>query len=316
MADDVVVVGAGVSGLTTAILLAESGLQTTVLAREAPRDTTSAAAGALWGPSFQPPFDKTLEWTARSLGVFQRLAEDDTTGVRIADVLTVGDAMPGGDELPPQVALIPGLRAATGDELPDGFAGGSWGRMPVVDMPTYLDHLQRRLAKAGGKIEHADVEDLTTTGADRVVNAAGVGARRLAGDRTVRPVFGQHVVLTNPGLAHVFMELGRGDEWASFMPHRDRVVCGGVRIEGRDDRTPDDDITERILARCRAVEPRLRDARVVEVVTGLRPERPAVRVERERRGGVTIVHNYGHGSTGVSLSWGCAHDAAALVGSG
>ncbi|GIF63007.1 amino acid oxidase [Asanoa ishikariensis] len=307
----VTVVGAGVSGLTTAIVLAESGVPTRVLAAEPPQETTSVAAGALWGPSFQQPYDKTLEWTARSLLDFQDLAAEPGTGVRISDVLTVGGGdLP--DELPPQVALIPGLRRATPDELPAGYDSGSWGWMPVVDMPTYLDYLTRRLAAAGTRVEQQRVEDLEHAG-ERVVNCTGVGARELARDDTVRPVFGQHVILDNPGLTHAFMELGRDGEWTSFMAHPTRVVCGGVRIQDRWDRTPDDDITDRILERCRALEPRLADAKVQGVVTGLRPERPAVRVETEQRNQVHVVHNYGHGGTGVSLSWGCAREAARLV---
>ena len=311
MSDEVVVVGAGVSGLTTALVLAESGFPTRVLTDRAPHDTTSVVAGALWGPSFQPPFDKALEWTAQSLDDFQRLAADGTTGVRIANVLTVGDAMPEG-EPPLQVKLIPGLREATRDELPEGFRAGSWGRMPVVDMPTYLDYLQGRLGAAGVRVEQRQIADLADAG-ERVVNCTGLGARHLTGDDSVRPVFGQHVVLTNPGLDDVFMELARDSEWTSFMPHPERVVCGGVRIPDREDLTPDPGITERILERCRRIEPRLRDATVIETVTGLRPERPAVRVAVEWRDRTLIVHNYGHGGTGVSLSWGCAREAARLA---
>ena len=47
---DAVVVGAGVAGLTTAISLAEAGLATRVLTANPPSGTTSAAAGAIWGP--------------------------------------------------------------------------------------------------------------------------------------------------------------------------------------------------------------------------------------------------------------------------
>ncbi|EUA43096.1 FAD dependent oxidoreductase family protein [Mycobacterium xenopi 3993] len=73
------------------------------------------------------------------------------------------------------------------------------------------------------------------------------------------------------------------------------------------------DVTERILQRCRAIEPRLADAEVVETITGLRPGRPAVRVEVEPVGRARCVHNYGHGGNGVTLSWGCARQAARLV---
>jgi hypothetical protein len=52
-----------------------------------------------------------------------------------------------------------------------------------------------------------------------------------------------------------------------------------VYLRKRWDRTPDPAITERILEQYRAAEPRLRDTEVLEVTTGLRPDRPSARVE-------------------------------------
>jgi D-amino-acid oxidase len=47
---------------------------------------------------------------------------------------------------------------------------------------------------------------------------------------------------------------------------------------------------------------------------GLRPARPTVRLAAEPGdGGPLIVHNYGHGGGGITLSWGCAREAAALA---
>ena len=126
-------------------------------------------------------------------------------------------------------------------------------------------------------------------------------------------MFGQHVVVSNPGLEGGLMELTTNIEWTSWFAHPDRVVCGGTRQADRWDLTPDPDLTDRILERCRQAEPVLRDAEVVEVITGLRPDRPSVRVEVEEVGGTRYVHNYGHGGSGVSLSWGCAREAAALA---
>jgi D-amino-acid oxidase len=149
--------------------------------------------------------------------------------------------------------------------------------------------------------------------AEIVVNCAGLGAGALTGDGTVRPLFGQHVVLTNPGLRQLFLEFNSGPEWTCYFPHPQRVVCGGISIPGRWDTTADPDVTDRILQRCRRIEPRLNDAEVIEVITGLRPDRPSVRLEAEPLGQAQCIHNYGHSSNGVTLSWGCARDVVRLV---
>lgn len=309
---EALVIGAGVSGLTTAICLAEAGWSVRVVAKELPHDTTSVVAGALWGPSFQEPMDRTMAWTNRSLADFTALAETPGSGVRMAQALTVS-TMPAGDP-PPQARSVPELRTCDPGELPPGFTSGFRAVMPLADMPRYLDHLTARLAEAGVPIEQRPVASLADAAreAPLIVNCTGLGARGF-GDDSVRPVFGQHVVVTNPGLDLLFMELSMADEWTSYFPHGDRVVCGGLRIPDRWDRTPDPAITDRVLARVRALEPRLWDAEVIEVVTGLRPDRPSVRVETERIGTAWCVHNYGHSGTGVSLSWGCARDVVALA---
>jgi len=62
-------------------------------------------------------------------------------------------------------------------------------------------------------------------------------------------------------------------------------------------------------------EPDLSEARVLGEVAGLRPHRRGgIRIAAERAGEKTIVHNYGHGGAGVTLSWGCAEEAASLLG--
>jgi D-amino-acid oxidase len=59
--------------------------------------------------------------------------------------------------------------------------------------------------------------------------------------------------------------------------------------------------------------PELGRATVVGHRVGLRPVRPMVRLEAERVDDGTVVHCYGHGGAGVTTSWGCADDVAALV---
>src|SRR5580692_4896516 len=72
-AEDIVVVGAGVVGLSTAISLAEAGLSTRVVAAEPPSRVTSVAAGAIWGPVRCGPDDRCREWARTGLEVLVRL---------------------------------------------------------------------------------------------------------------------------------------------------------------------------------------------------------------------------------------------------
>lgn len=54
--------------------------------------------------------------------------------------------------------------------------------------------------------------------------------------------------------------------------------------------------------------------RVIRSIVGLRPYRKTgFRLEAVRQGRRTIIHNYGHGGGGVSLSWGCAELAAEMA---
>lgn len=56
------------------------------------------------------------------------------------------------------------------------------------------------------------------------------------------------------------------------------------------------------------------DSRVIRTVTGLRPyRRQGFVVEAQRRGEKTLIHNYGHGGGGITLSWGTSHLAMAMA---
>lgn len=313
----IVVVGAGVSGLTSAICLAEAGWPVRIWAATMPKQTTSAVAGAVWAPPRPAQrAAETLRWTEHSLRVFRDLARDPDSGVLLAPALAVGE-LTATEAMSSAATLIPDLRPAEAADVPQGFGTGFRATVPMIDMPHYLDYLTRRLAAAGCQIEERPVRSLAEVAdaAEIVINCTGLGAGTLTGDGTVRPLFGQHVVLTNPGLRQVFLELNNGLEWTCYFPHPQRVVCGGISIPGRWDTTAEPEVTERILQRCRRIEPRLNDAEVIEVITGLRPDRESVRVEAEPLGRARCIHNYGHSSNGVTLSWGCAREVVNLVGS-
>ena len=312
--ESVLVIGAGVAGLSTAVTLAETGTPVRIRTSEHPRATTSAAAGAMWGPALLQPADRVLGWVTTSYHRFVELAADPATGVHL-EYGRMAARFDLGDQVPPEAELLPDLRRCRPDELPEGFVSGYRGTVPLIDMLRYLDHLTERFRAAGGELLHSPVSSLAEAAeeASVVVNCTGVGAHELIGDPGVRPVRGQQVVVRNPGIDEYFVEIGPGEEPVAVMPHGGHVVLGSTAVEHDWSRTAEGGTTDGILRRCARVDPLLSGAVVLEEKVGLRPGRDAVRVEVERFGGAKIVHNYGHGSCGVARSWGCATAAAELA---
>ncbi len=306
-APEVVVVGAGVIGLTTAVCLAECGRRVEVRTEVEPAQTTSAVASAMIGPAIAPPDSQVGRWERASVAQFSLLAEQENSGVTVRR-----GRLTARERLPPPPGDFPECGPG---ELPPGFAVGYWATLPLVDMVPYLEYLAARLAAAGGRIEMRHVASLREV-ADEVsliVNCAGLGARELAEDDSVTAVRGQHVIVENPGIEEFFIEAPFAPEWAAYWPYPDHVVLGGSSNPGDASTEPDLELAERIVQRCVEVEPRLRHARVRGHQVGLRPGRSSPRLDAEQLGGARCVHSYGHGGSGVTHSWGAAVDAAELL---
>jgi D-amino-acid oxidase len=310
---DALVIGAGVCGLTTGISLAEAGLSVRIRTAALPEQTTSVAAGAVWGLVRVGPPERVLEWGRTGLEVLTKLAREPGTGVRMVSGREVSR-----NPLEPYywTDLLPSLRLCDAAELPGGFTHGWHYTAPLATMPVYLQYLRDRFARAGGSLELAPAGSLGELAglAPVTVNCSGVRARDLVPDPQVRPVRGQVVIAANPGLEEFLISRDDDAPWIVYMfPHGDTVLLGGTNEEGEWDTGAKPETAERIVAACAAIDPRLRGAEILGHRVGLRPYRPGVRLESEPLGGGVLWHNYGHGGAGVSLSWGCAAAITAAV---
>jgi D-amino-acid oxidase len=309
---DVVIVGAGVSGLTVGVCLAERGFRVRIKTDRPPGRTTSAAAGAIWDPILAE-HPEVPAWSIRTHQVFTDLERDPTAGIRLVDG-TEAVRTPGS---PPAWAReLPGYRECRPADLPAGFAGGWRYTAPIIDMPVYLDYLAARLKRAGGHLEFGRLRDLDEAfeQCSVVVNCAGSGARELVPDPEVEPIRGQLVVVRNPGLTEFFAEHTDDlREMTYLLPQGEVLVLGGSAEQGVHDPVADAGVAGGILERCIGIFPQIAAAQVLEHRVGIRPKRAKVRLEHQARGARHIVHNYGHSGSGVSLSWGCAIDVADLV---
>ena len=309
---EVLIVGAGVSGLTTAVRLAECGVRVRLRADRAPGESTSAAAGAIWDPIYAS-HPSVPVWSSRTYDAFVRMVFEHDPGVRLVHGMEASREPIGS---PDWARALPGFRDCVPGELPPGFICGWRYLAPIVDMPIYLRRLEQRLRAAGGEVLTSRLQSLRDGLADAaiVVNCSGVGARELVPDPDVEPIRGQLVAVRNPGMSEFFAEhtdeLG---EMTYLLPQGDVLLLGGSAEKGEAEPVPDIEIAKAIVVRCSEIFPAIRDAEIIGHRTGIRPSRPEVRLEHENLGGRHIIHNYGHSGAGVSLSWGCADDVADLV---
>jgi len=309
---EVLIVGAGVSGLTTAVCLAEHGLRVRILAELGPQETTSANAGAIWDPAYAS-HPKVLEWSGRTYDELITLVDEPRHGVRMVDGIEASRKM----IVSPQWARsLTGFRECVAADLPSGFLSGWHYTAPIIDMPPYLRYLQARLEQAGGTVTAGRLETLDEAFllASIVVNCSGVGARDLVPDPGVEPIRGQLVAVRNFGLDKFFAEhTDELDEMTYILPQGDVLLLGGSADKGQADPVADEAVARGIVERCSLVFPEIAAAAVLQHRTGIRPQRSQIRLEHEDLGDRHLVHNYGHSGAGVSLSWGCAADVAALV---
>src|SRR5215210_6372121 len=308
---DAIVVGCGVIGLTAAICLREAGLDARIVASRLPEATTSSVAAAIWYPYKAYPEDSVLSWGGRTYEVFEGLSGIPGSGVLMREGVEISrERVPD----PWWAGAVPHVRRCDEDELPPGYTDGHAFVAPVVEMPVYLEYLMDRFAAAGGSVGRRTLSSLDEVGARVVVNCAGLGARDLVGDTSMEPIRGQVVRVSNPGLERFTLDEENPEGVTYIVPRSEDCILGGTADEGAWDLEPDPEIASGILRRCTRLEPRLADAEILEHRVGLRPGRPAIRLERENDpDGVPRIHNYGHGGSGITLSWGCAEETLRIV---
>ena len=306
---DIGIIGGGIIGLTCGVVLADAGHQVTIYSRTPFEASTSWAAGAVCYPFGVEETQRSIDWFLYTYNKVGEMLRDHVPG--ICDAPWQKFCLEHEPEIPFWFEHLEGTRLLDAGECPAPYKSGIFAPLYMMGVDGYAPYMQARFTDAGGQSVISDVKDFAEVKGDILLNCAGVRAQSLTGDDGVFPARGQVVVVKNPGIPRYTAVF---EKKFYIYPRGEQVLLGGSYDEHEWDRTPDDELTRDILEWAGAMEPQLKDSEVIDVRVGLRPMRSTVRLEKESlEDGRSLIHNYGHGGAGYTLSWGCAQEVLKLV---
>jgi glycine/D-amino acid oxidase-like deaminating enzyme len=320
----VCVIGAGVIGLSSACRVQDElpDVDVTVISDEFSPNTTGDGAAGFWRPYYVEGTPDKLIWkwgkdTFEHLYSLSMTAEGGTLGIFQCSGY---DIYWNNQQEAFWKDIVFGYRSMTAAELGqfgDRYRCGYAYTTMMCECKTYLPWLLKRFTSKGGKCMQRKVEKLTDLVGkyDVIVNCPGAWARHVNNDLQVEPLKGQLIKVAAPWVKH-FVNAGDDDD-LYILVGTGSVALGGTHEKGDWSRTIDPVHRKRIWEGCCRLIPSLEKAEVVEEWAGLRPSRPSICLEKEQlvvgNDTLKVVHNYGHGGSGVTLHWGCAGEAARLV---
>ena len=310
----ILILGAGVIGLSTGITLLKKGYPVTIWAKDLPPNTTSNKAAAVWYPYLCFPREKAVPWAKDTFEYFQREILSNPESGCIKRTVTEMFDTPQPD--PWWKDAVPtSIERPAKDELPEGYVDGYKVQTIVIDTSIYMEYLVNTFRCLGGVIVQKEVNDIPQVLEEYnlVINCTGMGSRELFKDEKIYPVRGQMIKIKANGFDQVVVDDEGPNKLSLVVPRVNDIMLGGTAQENNWNTEIDPEDTKEILRKIILITPHLGNIEIISESVGLRPARESVRLEAEKYGDKVVVHNYGHGGSGFTLSWGCAQDVVDLV---
>lgn len=342
MPKKVVVVGAGVLGLTSALELLQHGYDVSIIGRTIPGETdayyASPYAGANWF-SFGNPDEHFLNNIDKASYIkFLEFARSEpraaTHVVKLRTYARLDELKDGNVVEPWYKNFVKNYRVLSKDDIPAGFdediVTGYEFDTVTVTTGLYLHYLLQEIFKLGGTLKRKTIRHIreaynqhhTGSKADVVVNSTGLLAKTLGGveDGKVYPIRGQIVRVRNNFPSQVVVSIPgyANEDFYAFPRKEGGGIIGGCFLPDNWSTVVDPELSKRILERAKKYIPELTDPMfgngpeidVIEDYAALRPgRRGGVRIEREG----SIIHNYGIGGAGYQASFGLANEVVRLT---
>jgi glycine/D-amino acid oxidase-like deaminating enzyme len=327
-----VVLGGGIVGMWTADILSRLGHEVTVMSRSAYPSTTSAAAVCVLTPFFPgdpttPTFQRGVRWARETLTHMQSLDRDGRLLEKLPcyefgldGMLEADFPLSKLDYLDFAEFNVINLRHKVAD---CNFAVGF--ECYLCNTRVFLPWLYDSLASRNVRFEAAVIRvlaDVETLDATIVFNC--LGYQSVFPDDELYPVRGQSMFIPLDTQPPPHFGLGAGHH--AVFKHRRGFYIGSYFIDGINTSAPLQELYERSLdfakgpfvELCESIEiepPKIDLTRIESVSAGIRPfRRSGPRLEVEKVGGVTVIHNYGHGAHGWTVGYASAQEAVRLAG--
>ena len=337
----ILIIGGGIVGLSTAHAISKKygqNIDIRIIADKYGDQTTTYGCGGLWEP-YQiagTPDTKVNNWGKIAFEHFEELYYSNNreiAGVRLlrayqlyedSDIIDI----PSWKDIVYEFEVIDyeKLSKIHNPVIPKRFTKAITFKTFTVDQSYYLPWLTEKLISMGVQFERRkikNIDEVSHDGYDIIVNCAGLGAFELVSDKEMYPIRGQVLRLDAPFIENIYFF-----NKSYLIPNVNSVVVGGTAQKGDWSTIPRQEDTDRILKDAIAFYPQIESATIQNVWAGLRPGRTPLRLEIESSSSATcsssdsssrgnrrsrVIHNYGHGGSGVTIAWGCAEEVVELI---
>ncbi|XP_066926326.1 D-aspartate oxidase-like [Clytia hemisphaerica] len=329
---DVAVIGGGICGLSSAYqALSEKSLnikQLHIYADKYQSQTTSSGAAGLWRAAnvHNTPREKLNRWGKDSLDhAIQVLSFDPDSAEKgfapahgfLLSRKPIPDVQWAHFGISFVIMNEQDIRRRFPNIDPDIKYGVSFSSY-TLECRRFLSYTTKEIEKLGGKFFNRKIKSLSELSVkyDVIINCCGLGASELVGDDKMIPTRGQIIYVKAPWIKEFVYDIDVVDGNVPYIiPNIDRCILGGTKQQFNSSLEPTDYDRNWILENTKKLVPSVEKAEIIEDWVGIRPGRDEIRLECEiikapttndPKRTIPVIHNYGHGANGISLSWGCA----------
>ncbi|WP_425391783.1 FAD-dependent oxidoreductase [Ekhidna sp.] len=233
--DPVAVLGAGVIGLSTAILLLKQGRPVTIYTNKLPPSTTSNVAAAFWAPVSVYEADKVDTGFMNDFNQASKISQrmfQDLVGSRYGVWWIKTYFLGGNFDFPGGKSLYPDYKHYNEESSPfSGYMETEEVHSLMIEPPIYLKALLDDFYQLGGKLiirRFNRKSELTQLKESVIMNCTGLGANELFEDKTLIPVKGQlAVLLPQEEIQYGYVYPSYNDLLYMF-PRKDGIILGGT----------------------------------------------------------------------------------------